>query len=49
MKRTMKDAVQPLEVRGGSMYATFVISSLRANYIPATGQLSISYDTDMGF
>ncbi|CAJ1459467.1 unnamed protein product [Effrenium voratum] len=37
------------KVRGGSMYATFVISSLRANYIPATGQLNISYSTDMGF
>ncbi|CAJ1396501.1 unnamed protein product [Effrenium voratum] len=36
------------KVRGGSMYATFVISSLRANYIPATGQLNISYSTDMG-
>ncbi|CAK9098789.1 Hypothetical protein SCF082_LOCUS46281 [Durusdinium trenchii] len=49
---TSKDAAGifgATKVRGGSMYATFVISSLRANYIPATGQLSISYDTDMGF
>lgn len=37
------------EVRGGSMYATYVISSLRASYVPATGQLNISYSTDMGF
>lgn len=49
---TSKDAAAifgATKVRGGSMYATFVISSLRANYIPATGQLSISYSTDMGF
>ena len=37
------------KVRGGSMYATFVIDGLRANYIPATGQLNISYTTEMGF
>ncbi len=37
------------EVRGGSMYATYVITSLRASYVPATGQLNISYSTDMGF
>eukprot|EP00435_Cladocopium_sp_Y103_P047218 s1502_g13.t2 len=49
---TSKDAAAifgATKVRGGSMYATFVISSLRANYIPATGQLSISYSTEMGF
>lgn len=49
---TSKDAAAifgATKVRGGSMYATFVISSIRANYVPATGQLSISYSTDMGF
>jgi len=37
------------KVRGGSMYATFVITSMRATFIPAKGSLSISYDTDHGF
>lgn len=37
------------KVRGGSMYATFVISSLRATYIPAQQRLAIAYQTDDGF
>ena len=37
------------KVRGGSMYASFVIDSIRASYMPATGHLNISYTTDMGF
>jgi len=37
------------KVRGGSMYATFVITSMRATFIPAKGSLCISYDTDHGF
>eukprot|EP00933_Yihiella_yeosuensis_P041128 TRINITY_DN35560_c0_g1_i1.p1 TRINITY_DN35560_c0_g1~~TRINITY_DN35560_c0_g1_i1.p1 ORF type:complete len:267 (+),score=78.42 TRINITY_DN35560_c0_g1_i1:55-855(+) len=37
------------KVRGGSMYATFVISSMRVTYIPAQKQLSIAYNTDYGF
>eukprot|EP00931_Biecheleriopsis_adriatica_P065715 TRINITY_DN40200_c0_g1_i1.p1 TRINITY_DN40200_c0_g1~~TRINITY_DN40200_c0_g1_i1.p1 ORF type:complete len:305 (+),score=67.50 TRINITY_DN40200_c0_g1_i1:54-968(+) len=37
------------KVRGGSMYATFVITSMRATYVPATMRLTIAYDTDHGF
>lgn len=35
------------KARGGSMYATWVITSFLANYIPASGQLTISYSTKL--
>ena len=38
-----------VQVRGGSMYSTWVISELRASFVPATRQLTISYATEMGF
>jgi hypothetical protein len=37
------------KVRGGSMYATFVIRSMRATYVTAEKRLTIAYDTDCGF
>jgi len=37
------------KVRGGSMYATFVITSMRVTYVPASKLLTIAYKTDMGF
>mmetsp|Transcript_104108 Transcript_104108/g.184859 ORF Transcript_104108/g.184859 Transcript_104108/m.184859 type:complete len:286 (-) Transcript_104108:101-958(-) len=37
------------KIKGGSMYATFVITKMRATFIPAKGSLVIAYETTEGF
>lgn len=46
---TTKDAAAifgSTKVVGGSMYATFTITTMRATYLPGKQQLTISYDTN---